>query len=80
MDYQVVITFIQGVGFPIAMCVAMAWYVKYITDQHRNDTNELNTKHAEEVNSIKEALNNNTIVIQRLCDKLDVDIKVMEEE
>ena len=52
-----VMQLISSVGFPIAACVGMAWYVKYTTDQHNKE--------------ITEALNNNTIALQKLVDKLD---------
>ena len=53
---------ITPVGFPIVMCGAMAWYVKYISD-----------KHQEEMKQVTEALNNNTLALQKLCDKIGGD-------
>lgn len=35
-------TFITSVGFPIACCVALAWYVKYVTDKHEKEIAHLN--------------------------------------
>ena len=52
------------------MCGAMAWYVKYITDQNNLRIDNLNKTHNEEVTSIKDALNNNTLVLQKLIDKM----------
>ena len=63
---------ISQVGFPIACCVAMAWYVKYTTDNNRNDRKELEKMHQESENSIKEAIVNNTIVMRKICERLDV--------
>lgn len=62
MDITIVTQLVSTVGFPIAMCALMAYYIKYTQDRHR-----------EEINSIREALNNNTIVLQKLVDKLDED-------
>lgn len=67
MDY---IQIISQLGFPIAACSAMAWYVKYITDKHREDTQELQRSHHDAENAIKEAITNNTIVMTRLCERL----------
>lgn len=68
-------TLLGSYCFPIVACVFMAVYVKYITDNNREDTKELNRKHTEEMNAfkdeIKEALNNNTIALTRLCEKLE---------
>lgn len=59
MDIQVLMTAISSVGFPIVMCGIMAYYVKYTEDKHR-----------EEINSIREALENNTIAITKLVEKM----------
>lgn len=66
---------ISTLGFPIVCCVAMAIYVTKITAQNREDTKELNKQHTEEMlefkEDIKEALNNNTIALNKLCEKLE---------
>ena len=65
------IQLISTVGFPIVMCGAMGWYVKHISDQHREDmTNERN-QHAEEVKATTDAINNNTLAIQKLTDYME---------
>ena len=48
----------------------MAWYVKYITDKNREEINRINEKHDTEMKEITTAINNNTLALQRLCDKL----------
>ena len=59
MDANAVITTIQAVGFPIAACVAL-----YLHMIHQD------ADHKEEVNQLREAINNNTAVMQRLIDRL----------
>ena len=71
MDAQGIITVIQSVGFPIVMCGLMAWYVKYITDKNREQITAEREAHKEEMNEVVKAINNNTIVIERLIAKLD---------
>lgn len=71
MDTQGIITLIQSVGFPIVMCGLMAWYVKYITDKNREQITAEREAHKEEMNEVVKAINNNTIVIERLITKLD---------
>ena len=71
MDTQAIVTLIQSVGFPIVMCGLMAWYVKYITDKNREQITAEREAHKEEMNEIVKAINNNTIVIERLITKLD---------
>lgn len=53
---------ISTIGFPIAMCLALMWYVKDLTSSHKMETDRF-----------VEALNKNTIVLQKLCDTLDVE-------
>lgn len=72
MDY---IQLIGTLGFPMVACICMAVYVKDITKTNREDVLELNREHSEEMNAfkdeIKEALNNNTIALTKLCERLD---------
>lgn len=60
MDANVIITLVSSVGFPIVACIGCGWYI-----------NKKDTQHKEEVDKFADALNNNTIVIQKLVDKLD---------
>lgn len=68
-------TLLGSYCFPIVACVCMAIYVKEITQNNREDTMALNEQHTKEMNAfkdeIKEALNNNTIALTRLCEKLE---------
>lgn len=59
MDVQSITTIITTVGFPIAVCLILFWYVNKIQEEHKAETNKL-----------AEALNNNTLVMQQLVDKL----------
>lgn len=65
-----IINMIQSVGVPVAFCIAMGYYVKHISDQHREDVNKLNEQHKEEMAEVTQALNNNTIALQKLTDYL----------
>lgn len=65
---QIIMDAIGKYAFPIIMCLVMAWYVKYQTDNNRNDVNELNRLHREEMAQVTTALNNNTLAIQKLTD------------
>lgn len=60
------ISLIQTVGFPIAACAAMAWYVKYTEDKHREDRNGQNERHAKEMESVNKAIDNNTAALAAL--------------
>lgn len=68
-----VATLITTVGFPIVACLFMGWYVKYQTDNYREEVKDMQKEHKEEITKVTEALQNNTLALQRLCDKLDKD-------
>lgn len=59
MDTNVVVQLISSLGFPIACCIAMFW-----------QNNKLNENHKEETTKLNEAINNNTIALNHLIDKL----------
>lgn len=65
-----IVNMIQTVGVPVAFCIAVGWYVKYISDQHREDVRQLNEQHRKEMNEVTQALNNNTAALQKLTDFL----------
>lgn len=66
-----ILTAVQTVGFPIICCVGLGYYVKYITDKNKEEIDQINKLHREEMQSLAEALNNNTIAITRLCEKME---------
>lgn len=66
---------IGSLGFPIVACIGMGYYVKYQTDSYRNEVKDMRTEHKDEISKITEALNNNTLALQKLCDRLDIDDK-----
>lgn len=66
-----VLTAVQTVGFPAVCCIGLGYYVKYMTDKNKDEIDKINELHREEMNSLAEALNNNTIALTRLCEKMD---------
>ena len=70
MNINDVLTAVTTVGFPIVCCGAMMYYVKYTTDKHREEIETLNTQHKDEMKEETNAINNNTLALQKLCDKM----------
>lgn len=68
---QEILTAIATVGFPIVACCAMAYFFAKVNENYRNDLKELSKEHKEEMTGMTEAINNNTLVIQKLIDKMD---------
>lgn len=67
---QEILTAIGTVGFPIVACCAIAWFFNKVNENYRNDIKELSQSHKEEAKAMTEAINQNTLVIQKLCDYL----------
>ena len=57
-----IISLVTNLGFPVGVCIMLMWYIK-----------DLSTKHLTETKEFTQALNKNTIILQKLCDKLDVE-------
>lgn len=66
---QDIVNAISTVGFPIAMCLILSYEIKGMTESHK-----------EETNALKDALNNNTIVLEKILTKLDLDRKDQKNE
>lgn len=63
--------FIERLGFPIFVCVIAFLGIKYVYDTMKTQNEQQAEKHAIEVKTLTDALNNNTVVLQKLCDTLD---------
>lgn len=66
-----IIQIISTLGFPIACCLGLGWYVKTQTDNYRNDVKEIQREHKEETKQMTDALNNNTLALQHLAEKIE---------
>lgn len=62
MDFQTVIAAVSAVGFPVVFCFVL---YKQMIDQSK--------EHRMESEKLTEAIHNNTLVIQKLVDKLGDD-------
>lgn len=51
---------INSTVFPIAMCIILCYFVKYTTDENNK-----------KIDKITDALNNNTIAITKLVEKME---------
>lgn len=60
MDFSTIISAVSAVGFPVVFCFVL---YRTMIDQGK--------EHKEESAKLTEAIHNNTLVIQKLVDKLD---------
>lgn len=68
-----VVSVISAVGFPIVAAVACGMFVKWQYEQNAKQVDEMRKEHKEEVQKMTEALNNNTLALQKLIDKIGDD-------
>lgn len=73
MDANVVTQIIATVGFPIAACVALGFFIKYVIEKFLaavSDMNAkimlLNEKHEEETKAMREVIQANTMSIKEM--------------
>lgn len=82
MEMESIVSIIQGLGFPIACAVAMFIMLNKEQKEHKEESTQirdtitdLKEKFTETINDQKTdmvaALNNNTLVLQKLLDKLE---------
>ena len=60
MDWNVLMQVVSTLGFPIVCCGFLGWYIVRTTDAHKVESDKMT-----------EAIHNNTMVIQKLVDKLE---------
>lgn len=68
---QEIMTAINTLGLPTVVAVASMWYVKYREDKNDARMDNLNQSHKQEMADITEAVNNNTLALQRICDTFE---------
>ena len=71
MKVNEIVSIVQSIGFPIVMCGVMGWFVYFMYNRNRDDMNILRETHSQETSELRTAIENNTLVMQKLIDKLD---------
>ena len=70
MDATAITNLIGSFGFPIVACLVMGWYVKYQMDNYNKQLSQITSEHKEEMAQVTTALNNNTLAIEKLCERI----------
>lgn len=73
MDAQTITTIISSLGFPIVCCLGLGWWIKTITENFNNQLEQTRKDHKEEIKALKDSLDNNTIALTKLLDRLERD-------
>lgn len=58
--FNEILTAVATVGFPIVASGGLSWYVKYLTDVHKKETDDM-----------RKSLDANTLVISKLLIRLE---------
>lgn len=66
MDANVLTQIIATVGFPIAACIALGFFVKYVVDKFLSAVADMNEKHEAEQKAMQEVLQANTLAIKEM--------------
>lgn len=61
-----VVTLIGTVGFPIAMCLLMSWFIYDNQKSTREQLEKITESNLNEMESVKDAIVNNTIAVDKL--------------
>lgn len=65
-----IVSVISAVGFPIVAAVACGMFIKWQYTENQKQMTAMRQEHKEEVTKMTEALNNNTLALQKLIDKI----------
>lgn len=60
MDYNAIMQLIGSLGFPIVACGALFWKMNKDAENHKQETD-----------SLKQAIDNNTIIITKLYERMN---------
>ena len=71
MGANEIIAMVSNLGFPIFVAVVLLKYIKTREDKHDTERTEERKERKEETKLISEAINNNTLTVQKLVDRLD---------
>ena len=62
---------ISAIGFPIVAALGCAYFVKWQYEQNQKQIEDMRKEHKEEVTNMTKAIENNTLALTRLIEKLD---------
>lgn len=66
-----IIKLIQLVGFPATLCIVLLIGFKYIFDKFMAEMTQERESHRQEMETVTTAVNNNTVALTKLSEKLD---------
>lgn len=67
-----IINAVQTLGVSVVLCLLMAYFVKYMFDKFMSQRDADSQLYNEQISALKDAINNNTIVMTKILSALDV--------
>lgn len=67
-----IINAVQSLGVAVVLCLLMAYFVKYMFDKFMSQRDADSQLFNEQISALKDAINNNTIVMTKILSALDV--------
>ena len=63
---------VQSLGVAVVLCLLMAYFVKYMFDKFMSQRETDTQTYNEQILALRDAINNNTIVMTKLLSALDM--------
>lgn len=70
---EVFLEIIKTVGFPIACCLFLGWYLKTQTDQYRADIKAITEKYEKAIEKFSKSIDKNTLILTSLESRLGIE-------
>ena len=67
-----IINAVQSLGVAVVLCLLMAYFVKHMFDKFMSQRDADSQLYNEQISALKDAINNNTIVMTKILSALDV--------
>lgn len=72
MNIEFISTLISTVGFPICSVIGLCWFILKLQETNNKNIERMFNMYEQSNKENREAIENNTIVLQKVCDKLDL--------
>lgn len=66
-----VIELIKSFGFPVACCLVLGWYCKYLWDMYAKAVNNMQDRYDQQLKEHHEVITNNTVALNGLMQEIE---------
>lgn len=65
-----IVNAISVIGFPCVACIGACFFIRYQFDTFNKQMEETRKEHKEEIKALKDSLDNNTIALTKILERL----------